>query len=170
MSYPVHYPDFFTATILNWQHLLKQEKYQMVIINSLRFLVQGKRVKVFGFVIMSNHIHVIWRATNEQSRTKVQHAFMTYTAQTIVKDLKLHHEQVLPHFLVNAKDRTYQVWERNALSVELRSNEVLFQKLNYIHQNPVKAGICSIAEQYRCSSASLYISNYTEWDFVEKWE
>jgi hypothetical protein len=73
-------------------------------------------------------------------------------------------------FLAAATDRTYQIWERNPLSVELRSNDVLFQKLHYIHQNPVRAGICSLPEAYRFSSASVYAGNGSEWDFLEKWE
>lgn len=169
MNYPLHYPDFFTATILQWQKLLQLDKYKTIITNSLQFLVQEKRVEIFGFVIMANHLHIIWRAANVQSRAEMQHAFMTYTAQTILKDVTMYHPQVLPHFLVQAKDRTYQVWERNPLSVELRSNEVLLQKLQYIHQNPVRAGICSLREQYRFSSASLYATNTSEWDFLEKW-
>jgi putative transposase len=169
MNYPIHYPDFFTATILQWQKLLQPDKYKTVITNSFKYLVEEKRVQVFGFVIMYNHIHVIWRATNDQNRVKVQHAFMTFTAQTILKDLKLHHTKVLPHFKVNAKDRTYQIWERNPLSVELRSNDVLFQKLQYIHENPVRAGICNVPEDYRYSSASLYVNDTSEWDFLDKW-
>jgi putative transposase len=94
---------------------------------------------------------------------------MIYAAQTILKDLKLNHTKVLPHFKVIAKDRTYQIWERNPLSVELRSNEVFFQKLRYIHQNPVRVGICNVPENYRFSSASLYVNDTSEWDFLEQW-
>ena len=170
MVYPLHYPDFFTATILQWQKLLRPEKYKTTISNSLQFLVQQKRVQIFGFVIMDNHVHIIWRAANAQSRTTVQHAFMTYTAQTILKDLKMNHLQVLPHFLVAATDITYQFWERNPLSVELRSNDVLFQKLHYMHQNPVRAGVCRLPEAHRFSSANLYINKSSEWGFLERWE
>jgi putative transposase len=169
MGYPLHYPDFFTATILQWQHLLKQDKYKHIIIDCLCFLVLEKKVEVFGFAIMSNHIHIVWRAANDNTRTDVQQSFMKFTAQTILKDIKVNHEKVLPYFYVGAKDRQYQIWERNPLSIEIRSNEVMFQKLNYIHQNPVKAGICEYSEQYRFSSASIYIANSSEWDFVTKW-
>lgn len=59
INYPVYWPQFFTATILEWKPLLKQDKYKDVIIESLRFLVNDKRIKLFAFVIMSNHIHLI---------------------------------------------------------------------------------------------------------------
>ncbi|MBC7652445.1 MAG: transposase [Deinococcales bacterium] len=170
MDYPIFYPAFFTATILEWKHLLKPDKYKAIITESLAFLVKQKRIEVFGFVIMSNHIHIIWRCMPAHILSNVQLSFMKYTAQLIIKDLRNLHPQVLPHFIVNAKDRKYQIWERNPLSIELRSNDVLFQKLQYIHQNPVRAGVCQQAADYYYSSAKLYVNGSCSWDFVEKWE
>ena len=54
-------PQFFTATILDRKPLLKEDKYKDIIVNSLKFLVETKRVKVFPFVIMPNHFHLIWQ-------------------------------------------------------------------------------------------------------------
>ena len=72
----------------------------------------------------------------------------------------------LPEYLVNAKDRKYQFWERNSLSVDLWSEKVLIQKLRYIHQNPVRAGLCQFAEEYKYSSALLYKTGIDNWGFV----
>ncbi|MGZ5254117.1 MAG: hypothetical protein ACXWV4_07170 [Flavitalea sp.] len=55
-----YYPNFFTATILEWENLLQPDKYKSIITSSLEFMVAQKRVAVYGFVIMSNHIHLIW--------------------------------------------------------------------------------------------------------------
>ena len=170
MEYSQHYPLFFTATILEWKPLLKQEKHKEIIASSLSFLVKENRIKVYGFVIMSNHIHIIWRVMNNYKLQDVQQSFMKYTAQMIVKDLRNNHPQVLEHFVVNATDRKYQIWECNPLSIELHSNEVLYQKLNYIHQNPVKAGLCLQAADYHYSSASLYLNKSTVWNFLTEWE
>jgi REP element-mobilizing transposase RayT len=57
------YPQFFTATITEWQKLLEPDKYKDIIINSLRFLVEDKRIKLYAFVIMSNHIHLFFVVT-----------------------------------------------------------------------------------------------------------
>ena len=123
MNIPIHYPSFFTATILEWKPFLKQSKFKDIIIDSLEFLVKDNRVEIFGFVIMKNHIHLIWRVTNEYEPIKVQHSFMKYTAQMMIKELRNNYPKVLEHFKVDARDRVYQIWERNALSIELRSNE-----------------------------------------------
>ena len=75
-------------------------------------------------------------------------------------------------FKVDAKDRAYQLWKRNALSVDLFSPKVLSQKIDYIHANPVKAGLCIQPEDYYFSSAKFYntgvddfkmLTNYMDW-------
>ena len=136
MAIPItEYPQYFTATNLEWKRLLKPDKYKDIIISSLRFLVTDKRAKIFAFVIMDNHIHLIWQMMGDNDAEAVQRDFLKYTAQRIKKDLMMNHPKVLEHFKVEAKDREYQFWERNALSVELRRHEVFMQKLEYIHWN-----------------------------------
>jgi hypothetical protein len=53
------YPQFFTATILEWKKLLKPDKYKDMIVESICFLVNDKRAIIYGFVIMINHIHLM---------------------------------------------------------------------------------------------------------------
>ena len=107
----------------------------------MKFIVQDKRATIFSFVIMPNHIHLIWQAQDGYQPKEIQLSFMKYTAQMIIKDLRNNHIEVLEKFKVKASDRTYQIWERNALSVSLRSQSVFIQKLHYIHMNPVRAGL-----------------------------
>ena len=61
-KYPIYWPQFFTATILEWKPLLSQNKYKIVIIDSLRYLTVNKKITLYAFVIMSNHLHLIWQA------------------------------------------------------------------------------------------------------------
>lgn len=159
-------PQFFTATILEWKRLLKPEKYKDIIISSLQFLVENNRIKVNAFVIMNNHIHLIWQMGTGRKPAAVQRDFMKYTAQKIKQDLIRNHPEVLMHFKVNAKDREYQFWERNALSIELTTLEMLKQKLEYIHYNPVRAGLCDLPEEYRYSSAKFYETGVNDWTFL----
>ena len=161
-----YYPQFFTATILGWKMLLKQDKYKDVLIGSMRFLVQERRVWIYGFSIMSNHMHVIWQMREGQERKDVQRDFLKFTSRTIQVDLKENHPAVLKHFEVNLKDRKCQIWKRRPLSVDLYTREVLLQKLNYIHNNPVKAGLCSLPEEYDYSSAAFYLKGDTSFEFL----
>jgi len=75
---------------------------------------------------MENHIHLIWQMLPDNEPEAVQRNFLKYTAQRIKADLEKNQRKVLVHFKVDAKDREYQFWERNALSVELRNHPFLY--------------------------------------------
>jgi len=109
MLFSDFYPDYFTATILEWRHLLKPDKYKDIIISSLEFLGKENRIKVYAFTIMSNHIHVIWQVQDCYKPKDIQLSFMKYTAQMIIKDLRNNHTEVLEKFNVKTNDRKYQV-------------------------------------------------------------
>lgn len=160
------YAHYFTATNLEWKKLLEPDKYKDIIIDSMRFLVQDKRVVIYGFVIMPNHMHLIWQMQAGRQRDHVQRDFLKHTAQEIKKDMRLTMPEELKSYLVNAKDREYQFWERNALSIEIWSEKVLIQKLNYIHENPVRAGLCIYPEDYKYSSALFYKTGIDNWGFL----
>ena len=147
-----YFAQFFSATILEWKPLLQQEKYKNIIIDSLSFLVKDRRVIIYAFIIMNNHIHFMEGFTKEA----VQRDFLKFTAQQIKDGLEKNHPKVMSLFEVNAKDRKYQIWERNSLSIDLFSEHVFIQKLKYIHQNPVKARLCKFPEEYSYSSAKFY--------------
>jgi len=74
----MYHAQFFTATILEWKHLLKEDKYKDIIIESLRFLVKEKRATVYAFVIMSNHIHLVWQVQAGHKKENVQRDFLKY--------------------------------------------------------------------------------------------
>ncbi len=133
-------------------------------------MVKENRIKVYGFCLMSSHIHLIWQADAGYQPKKIQLSFMKYTAQMIIKDLRNNHKDVLEKFRVKAGDRTFQIWERNALSVSLSNQRVFKQKLDYIHNNPVVAGQCLFPEEYRYSSASFYETGKSEWDFITHYQ
>ena len=160
------YPHFFTATNLEWKNLLSRDKYKDIIIESMRFLVKEKRVIIYGFVIMHNHIHIIWQMQAGKKRDDVQRDFLKHTAQEIKNDLLKNHPEELKVYKVKAKDRKYQFWERNALSIEIWSEKVLLQKLKYMHENPVRAGICRFPEEYKYSSAMFYRTGKDHWGFL----
>jgi REP element-mobilizing transposase RayT len=160
------YSHFFTATNLEWKKLLEPDKYKDVIIRSMRFLVEDNRVIIYGFVIMPNHIHLIWQMKAGIKRDDVQRDFLKFTAQRIKDNLDKFHPEILHQFKVKAKDRQYQFWERNPLSVEIWTEKTLMQKLNYLHQNPVRAGLCKYPEDYKYSSALFYKTGIDNWGFL----
>lgn len=169
MNNTPHHLQYFTATIVDWKHLLKPDKYKDIIIDSLQFLVREKRIELNAFTIMSNHIHLIWQVQEGYLRESVQRDFLKYISQTLIRDLEKNHPNVLNMFLVNTKESKYKIWQRRPLSIDLFTKEVFTQKMEYIHANPVKAGLCSSEEEYKYSSAKYYMTGIDEFNFLSHW-
>jgi putative transposase len=164
-----NHPQYFTATIVKWQNLLKPDKYKDVIVDSLAYLSREKIAEVNSFVIMSNHIHLIWQIKEGHQRERVQANFLKYVAQTIQRDLEENHPRLLEIFLANKADRKYQFWKRRPLSIDLWTKEVFLQKMEYIHANPVKAGLCVFDEDYKYSSARFYKTGVDDFGVLKHW-
>lgn len=151
--YPVYWPQFYTATIFKWLPLLADDNCKQIITDCLHFLVKQKRVSIDAFVIMKNHIHLIWQPLPPYDLSKLQLVFMKFTAQKLKFYYLKYDPEMIENCLVNLPQRKYQIWKREPLSIELFSPAVYHQKLEYIHQNPVSAGLCQFPEEYRYSSA-----------------
>ena len=162
----IHYPEFVTATILNWHPLLKQEKYKNLILESLRFLVKSNRIILYAYCIMDTHIHLIWQVKGDIALSVIRRDFFKYTAQQFKRDLDEYDPEVLISFASTQADRKYQIWERNTLCIDLFTDAVFDQKLNYIHYNPVAAGICLYEEEYTYSSARFYLTGEDRWNMM----
>ena len=149
---------FYTATILNWSHLLRMDVLKGEIVKSLEILVSRKKITVYGFVIMPNHIHLIWRNLEMNGKEFPDESFKKFTSHVFKKELIKHDPIVLESFLVNKADRQYQFWMRNALPIEIFSREMLEQKLTYLHMNPLQThwNLATDPNDYYHSSCSFY--------------
>ena len=164
-----NYIQFFTAVCTEWLPLLESIECKDVIIKALRHRVQTKQVGVAGFVIMPNHIHIIWRMAAETKRENFQRDFLKITAKPIIDILKRNNSNMIKEITVNLKDRKLQVWKRNSLSVDLFSEKFLLQKLNYIHKNPChpRWELAAHPLDYLYSSAKFYYNRERDFEMLK---
>lgn len=158
--------EFFTATILRWQHLLADDYCKQVIVDSLQWLHRNERCTIHAFVIMPNHIHLLWRIQNKFARREVQGALLSFTAHKFRDYLSETSKPKLLQHVVADKDRAFQFWERDAMVKECWSETFLLQKLHYIHNNPCQPHwkLAALPEEYKWSSAQFYFSGKSEYD------
>ncbi|HEY8999944.1 MAG TPA: transposase [Mucilaginibacter sp.] len=144
--------------MLNWSHLLQSEKYKLIVLNSLIHLVEKEKIKVYGFVIMPNHIHLIWQNIAINGKEMPYDSFMKFTGHQFLDDLRNTDQQLLENFKVDRNSRKHQFWQRNALPIRLYNRKILEQKLNYIHLNPLQEhwNLVSDPNEYLYSSCSFY--------------
>jgi putative transposase len=163
----VYSPEFFTSTILNWQPLLNDNNCKIIVLNAIEWLSKNQRCKVNGFVIMPNHLHLIWKINNGFERKNVQGALLAYTAHEFKKYLQKYSAQLKKH-RVHEKDRAFQFWERNPMVKECWSRPFLIQKLEYMHNNPCqpKWKLAQAPEDYAWSSAEFYYTGISKFPWL----
>jgi len=159
---------FSTATILNWHPLLKDNAFKDILIGSLQALTKQNLLTVFAFVIMPNHLHIIWSENENTRKESAQTSFLKFTAHKFLKRLKKSDENLLKRFIVNKADRKYQFWQRNTLDIEVFSEKMFDQKLAYIHNNPLQKHWKLVDDpvKYKYSSASYYEKNIDEFGIL----
>ena len=156
----------WTATIHNWLPLLNSAENKQVIINSLKTLSDNKLIIVFAFVIMPNHIHLIWQQNKINSKETPKGSLLKYTAHIFMQKLKAESKSHL--YEVNASNKKHEIWQRDSLGIEIYSREVAKQKLDYIHFNPV-SGKWQLSKDdisYYYSSAKFYETGIDEFGFL----
>ena len=150
---------FITASIIGWKHLFITPEYINIPLNSLAWMQQQKRILLFAFVIMPSHLHAIVKPVSDTIGEVVQQ-FGSFTAHEILK--KLHadnRKDLLELFSQNKRDPRHEhsIWQ-DIQAKNIYSMDVLQQKLEYIHQNPV-AKDWRLAEDrvdYSYSTAGYY--------------
>jgi putative transposase len=160
---------FVTATINGWKHLLKDDTYKDIIIDSMKWLSDEGKWDVFAFVIMPNHIHTIIRTKALNGKETAQGSFLKYTAHEFRKKLKFEGNNLLAPYLVHARNKTHEFWQRDTLAVHLYSSEVAYQKLNYIHNNPLAEHWQLVTDpcDYKYSSAIYYEKCVVNYPFLK---
>ncbi|MFV0604447.1 MAG: transposase, partial [Niabella sp.] len=142
-------------------------KYKDVIINSLEYLTTAGKIEVYAFVIMPNHIHLIWRTKELNGKETAQGSFLKYTAHEFRKMTKS--DGCLNLYKTNVANKQHEFWQRDSLAIHLYSREVAFQKLKYIHNNPL-AEHWQLAKHpcgYKYSSAKYYEWNEKNFSFLK---
>ena len=158
---------FVTFTITDWIRVLADDSYKMIVVDSIRYCQMHKGLTVYGYCIMPNHVHMIIQATDERSVSDILRDLKTFTSKAIIKKLESEkpdgYIKILDRFEEAGKSlkriKKYKVWQDGNHAEWLYSNWFIKQKLNYIHNNPVKAGLCSEPWEYIFSSATNYSEN-----------
>ena len=151
---------FWTATVNKWQKLFWDDDYKNIMIDSLSYLVEKDKIDVFAFVIMPNHVHFIWRIKALNGKEMPHVSFLKHTAHAFKKKLLEDHSESLKSFAVDAANKDYEFWQRDSLAIDIYTKKVAYQKLDYIHDNPLATHwqLAKEPADYLYSSARFYES------------
>jgi putative transposase len=165
------YPYFMTNTIVAWLPVFNRPEFAGVILESWQFLQRERDIRILGFVIMENHLH--WIGVGPQLAKRVGE-FKSFTATTILKQMEQRGYQTLlqefKYFKARHKtDQVHQLWQDGSHPQQIESDEMMWQKIEYIHNNPLRRGYVDDPIHWRYSSARNYASQRGVMEICTAW-
>ncbi|WP_197413294.1 transposase [Pedobacter sp. Leaf176] len=159
---------FWTDTIKDWQNVFTSETYAKIVLSTLKNLKNRKLIVVYAFVLMPNHLHIIWKMAQMNAKEMPHASFNKFTSHKIFEDMKANAMGNLRNFEVHDQERKLRLWQRDPLATLIDSKEKIEQKIDYVHQNPLqeKWNLCDTPENYRFSSAKYYLTGTDEFGFL----
>lgn len=169
--YETDYPHFMTCTIVGWLSVFTRPEMFQIIYDSWKWFHDQQRLKIFAYVILENHLHFI---ASGQQLAKDVGMFKSYTARRIIDWLEERHVKTLLRQFkwekaAHKRDREYQVWQEGSHPQQIQSNEMMWQKIEYMHDNRVERSYVDDPLDWRHSSARNYAGQaglfpvFTDW-------
>ena len=151
------YPYFMTNTVVAWLPVFCQPDFAKVVLDSWQFLQREREIDILSFVIMENHVH--WIAVGPQLSKRVGE-FKSFTATTILRQMESKGYEILLQELRFLKarhkiDQQHQLWQDGSHPQQIETDEMMWQKIEYTHNNPLRRGYVDDPVHWRYSSARI---------------
>jgi putative transposase len=155
---------FLTMTVIDWIDVFTRKNHKIAIVESLIYCQQNKGLNIFGWCLMTNHLHLIVSANENINLSDIIRDFKKFTSKKIVSQIQEEPESRRDWMLdkfefagrFNSKIKEYKFWQDGNHAEEILTGEFAQQKLDYIHNNPVRAMIVAEPHEYLFSSARNY--------------
>lgn len=166
-KYKFHNPDgiyFVSFATVRWVDVFTRPVYCDLLVESLRYCQSHLGMELFSWCIMTNHVHLIFRA-RQGNPSVVLGRFKEFTAKSVLQAIVEHDQESRKDWLLDLFEEAgllasnvshYQFWQHHNQPIELTGEQVTRQKVDYIHQNPEKAGFVCEGHHWRYSSAIDY--------------
>ncbi|WP_169331278.1 REP-associated tyrosine transposase [Balneola vulgaris] len=153
-----HYPYFITYTVVGGVPIFDDPILSKVIIDSLKFMTAEFEIVLYSYVIMHNHIHMIVESNSIAEKIR---RVKSFTARKIIDSLEFRNRSNILYriklFRVTFKESSqYQFWQEGSHPIQINNDKKLISCIEYIHNNPVKAGFVEKPEHWLYSSARAY--------------
>ena len=172
---------FVTFTVISWIDIFIRNEYKDLFLESVRYCQKNKGLEVFAWVIMTSHIHMILRAKENHKLETIIRDLKSFTSRKtkeLLEDENTGFESRKEWMLwmmkragrKNNNNIDFQFWQQHSHPIELSTNKLQDQRLEYIHSNPVKAGFVISPEMWQYSSAGDYYTKENgmlEIEFIE---
>ena len=158
---------FVTFSVVGWIDVFSREYYKEIFVNSLKYCQENKGLKLHAWVIMTNHVHLIISSQTSKIEDIVRD-LKKYTSKKIIAAIQENPIESRKEWMMNLfsfagqnnnNNTEYQFWKQDYHPIELNTAEILKERLDYLHENPVRSGLVWEPWHYKYSSAIDYYTN-----------
>lgn len=155
---------FVSFAVIDWIDIFTRQIYCDILIKSLKYCQKEKGLILYAWCIMPSHVHLII-GTKKEPMQFILRDFKSFTSRAIRKEIQNHPKESRKKWMLymmtstglkNGNNKDWQFWQQNNHPIELSSNFIAEQKLEYLHYNPVSAGYVESPEHWLYSSAKDY--------------
>ncbi len=152
---------FVSFATINWIDVFTREIYFNVLAESINYCRKEKSMELYCYCFMPSHVHFIFRSSSDQP-SELLRDFKRHTSKKVIETIKNNPQESRKEWLLwmferagnkNATTNKYQFWQHHNKPIELWSENVIKQKIDYIHNNPVEAGFVTDPVDWKYSSA-----------------
>jgi REP element-mobilizing transposase RayT len=158
---------FITFAVVEWVDVFTRKAYRDILIDSLRHCQQEKGLVLHAWCIMSNHVHLL-ASVKENNLSDILRDFKKFTSKQLLAAIQANEHESRKAWMLhifqkageaNGRNTTCQFWRQDNQPKECFTPAFTAQKIDYIHNNPVEAGLVEKPEDYPYSSAKTYRTN-----------
>jgi len=165
-------PHFLTCTIVGWLPVFTRPETFQIVYDSWNWFREHERLAIFAYVILENHLHLVASGSHLSRDIGI---FKSYTARHIIDFLKAtRFKTLLSQFkwekAAHKADRTYQVWQEGSHPQQIQGDEMMWQKIAYIHDNPLARSYVDDPLHWRHSSARNYAGQAGQFPVCTDWQ
>ena len=155
---------FISFSVVYWIDVFIRNEYKYELIDSWKYCIGNKGLEVYGWCIMTSHVHMIIGSHKDKLEGIVRD-MKSFTSTQLRKAIKEHPEESRKDWMLwlmeragkkNSNNNDFQFWQQHNHPIELSTNEMMQQRLDYIHNNPVEAGFVENPDEWIFSSARDY--------------
>ena len=154
--------ELFTACCRQGTLLLKADEHKQIVLQSLAFLTLEQRIWLYGFVILDDEFHLLWKKRPAWETKNIRQMMLKFIAQQIKHRLRCIRSPELEKYKSSRNDRLYHFWEKNPGTTSIVSPERAGEMIDLLHEAPVSTGLCATPEEYPYSSARCYAAGLKE--------
>jgi len=158
---------YVTFTIKDWVDIFTRNEYRFTVTNSLNHCIKEKGLEVYAWVLMTNHLHAIL-SSSKDDLSNIIRDFKKFTSTQIIEAIEQNGKESKSRWLLwllkqktDAGGDKKQLWQSGNHPEEIRTEKFYKQKMQYIHQNPVRAGWVRNEEVYEWSSGGYFYKKPT---------